>query len=94
MNAAYLPKTLKGKLARLAEEAGEVVTAYGKIQRFGLDTRYNPVLKRVTNRDYAVESNREAMMRELRDLESALNEARAALHKAPIDLTNPHADEG
>lgn len=35
MRIDLLPKTRKGKLARIVEECGEVIKAYGKLKRFG-----------------------------------------------------------
>lgn len=76
MNPAYVPKTLLQKLAYLAEEAGEVVSAVGKTIRWGTESS-NPELppeQRETNRDW--------ILRELVDLERAIRFAREALFDA------------
>lgn len=78
MNPAYLPKTREAKLARLTEEAAEVILELGKIGRFGLDTRFSFELMSVVG-DPAVESNREALLRELADLEDAIRAVREDL---------------
>jgi hypothetical protein len=62
----YLPMTLPNKLAHLAEEAGEVVAAVGKMLRFGLDSE-NPELP-----DGVREKNRVWLKRELADLKKAI----------------------
>lgn len=40
METKYLPKTMDGKLARLAEECAEVIQVVCKIQRFGIDNHH------------------------------------------------------
>lgn len=62
----YYPASLDQKLGYLAEEAGEVLAALGKSQRWGLDS-YNPELpeeKRETNAAW--------LMRELQDLKQSI----------------------
>ena len=76
MQDRYMPKTLKQKLGYLVEEAGEVQAAVGKTIRWGLFS-YNPELpeeQRETNRDW--------ILRELKDLERAVKWAREGLTNA------------
>jgi hypothetical protein len=62
----YLPMTLPNKLARLAEEAGEVVAAVGKTLRFGLDSENSEL-------PYGIrEKNRVWLKREIEDLKKAI----------------------
>lgn len=73
MNPKYRPKTTEQKLGYLVEECGEVLAAVGKAQRWGLDST-NPELPppdRETNRDW--------IMREVKDLERAIYFVREAL---------------
>lgn len=70
MTPKFLPKDRPGRLGRLMEECGEVLTCLGKIQRFGLDTRFDLKRMRIVKR--GAESNREALRRELRDLRHAI----------------------
>lgn len=65
MKPQYEPKTLDQALGYMVEEAGEVLAAIGKSQRWGLDS-FNPeipVAQRETNADW--------LWRELHDLEGA-----------------------
>lgn len=73
MKPQYEPKTLEQKLGYLVEECGEVMAAVGKTMRWGLESVNLdlPEDEQETNRDWIV--------RELRDLEGAINRARAAL---------------
>lgn len=71
MKKKYAPKTTGQKLGYLVEECGEVLAAVGKTQRWGLYS-YNPELsknKRETNRDW--------ILRELKDLERAIKLVRS-----------------
>jgi NTP pyrophosphatase (non-canonical NTP hydrolase) len=70
VNPRYAPKTRKKKLVRVVEEIGEVLQWFGKAERFGLATRFCYNRMRVV-RDKKVESNREGLRRELRDLRDA-----------------------
>jgi NTP pyrophosphatase (non-canonical NTP hydrolase) len=66
MKPQYEPKTEQQHLGYLVEEAGEVLAAAGKSQRWGLDSS-NPELpadQRETNADW--------LWREMRDLEGAI----------------------
>lgn len=66
MHRQFLPQDKQGKLDHILEECGEVITAYAKIIRFGPDScdPTVPEEERVTNMD--------ALLEELKDLESAL----------------------
>lgn len=69
----YKPKTTKQKLGYLFEECGEVLSAIGKSQRWGLDS-VNPELppsKQITNGKW--------IQRELKDLKRAIQLAEYAL---------------
>lgn len=79
MNHNYRPCTTETKLGYLVEECGEVMTAVGKTQRWGLDST-NPELP-VQER----ETNREWILRELYDLEYAIMLVRDALTRNSID---------
>jgi hypothetical protein len=66
MRADLMPTTREGKLARVLEECGEVVQAYGKLLRFG-----------ETATDYKTQKhydNRADLIEEMRQLQQALNE--------------------
>lgn len=63
MKVQFLPITLQGKIAHVMEECGEVQVAIGKAIRFGLDN-HHPVTK---------ETNRAAILREMRDLRMAIS---------------------
>lgn len=62
----YLPNNISDKLAHVSEEAGEVIAAIGKTQRFGLDS-YNPELPE-KEREYNVHW----IKRELKNLKAAI----------------------
>ncbi len=62
----YTPKDFASKLAHVIEEAGEVMAAAGKTQRFGLCS-YNPELPE-KEREY----NIHWLERELKDLKKAI----------------------
>lgn len=68
----YYPATVGQKLGYLVEECGEVLSAIGKTQRWGLDS-YNPDIGPES------ETNRAWILRELRDLEDACKIVREAL---------------
>ena len=69
----YYPKNILQKLAYLVEECGEVQTAVGKTLRWGLNS-YNPDLPEKER-----ETNREWVLRELKDLEQAIKIAKEGL---------------
>lgn len=84
MKKAYLPKTLGGKIGRLDEECSEVGSACAKTLRVCLEWHggnirgaladFNPDLppeKRETNRDW--------ILREIKDLEHAIKVVKKAL---------------
>lgn len=74
MHEKYIRNDINSCLAHLVEECGEVVSAVGKSQRFGLES-VNPELpeeERETNRDW--------LLRELDDLEAVARRVRNALH--------------
>ena len=66
-NHKYYPKTIQQKLGYLAEECGEVMAAVGKTLRWGLES-YNPELPEEER-----ETNREWLLRELKDLKQAIS---------------------
>lgn len=70
MNPRFAPKTSKAKVARVIEEIGEVLQWYGKAERFGMATRFCYNRMKVV-KDRSVESNREGLLREMRDLRDA-----------------------
>lgn len=65
MTPGYEPKNLVQALGLLVEECGEVQQAVGKIIRFGEDGSYDNG-----------ETNIQALVRELKDLELAIGQAR------------------
>lgn len=69
----YEPKNLAAKLGYLVEECGEVMSAVGKTQRWGLDS-VNPELPPEEQ-----ETNRDWILRELNDLEDAIEIVRNAI---------------
>ncbi len=73
MNPNYAPKTLQQKLGYLVEECGEVQAAVGKSIRWGLRS-VNPELPPEQQ-----ETNRDWILRELKDLERAVKLAQDAL---------------
>jgi NTP pyrophosphatase (non-canonical NTP hydrolase) len=68
----YYPRTIDQKLGYLVEECGEVMAAVGKTQRWGLGS-YNPDIGPDS------ETNRDWILRELRDMEQACQIVRDAL---------------
>lgn len=73
MKPQYMPKTLPATLGYLVEECGEVLAAVGKTQRWGPDS-FNPELPETD--PYHVtggrETNRQWILREMRDLSLAI----------------------
>lgn len=61
----YLPQGFNGKLSHVIEECGEVLAAAGKTLRFGLESS-NPLTS-------DPETNREWLLRELKDLKQAIS---------------------
>ena len=76
MKPQYEPKTVEQALGYLAEEAGEVLAAVGKTWRWGLES-VNPELPPEEQ-----ETNRHWILRELTDLEGAIERARRFLGAA------------
>lgn len=80
MNPKYIKTDINSCLAHLIEETGEVLSAVGKIQRFGLNS-FNPELppeERETNFDW--------LCREINDLEQSIIRLKIALNnEKPID---------
>lgn len=72
MKPEYKPISIDEKLGYLVEECGEVLAAVGKTRRWGLES-FNP------EPGASRETNREWILRELTDLESACAIVRAAL---------------
>ena len=66
MKEVYKPRTLTQKLGYLIEECGEVLSAVGKAQRWGLES-FNPELP-----DEEQETNADWIRRELKDLKRAI----------------------
>lgn len=73
MKPEYEPKNEGQALGYLVEECGEVLAAVGKSQRWGLES-VNP-----ENGD--PETNREWILRELKDLSGAIRRARKFLSR-------------
>ena len=71
-DSRYYPVTIEQKLGYVVEECGEVLAAIGKTQRWGLES-FNP------DPGASQETNREWILRELKDLESACSILREAL---------------
>ena len=73
MKPQYEPKTVEMALGYLVEECGEVLAAVGKSQRWGLASCNPeiPIEEQETNRDW--------VLRELKDLELAIKRARKFL---------------
>lgn len=65
-NPAYEPKTQEQAIGHLIEECGEVLAAAGKSLRWGLES-VNPEIP-VSEQ----ETNREWLLREIEDLETAI----------------------
>jgi len=72
MKPEYRPVSIDQKLGYLVEECGEVLQAVGKTQRWGLES-FNP------EPGASRETNREWILRELTDLEQAIEFVRWAL---------------
>ena len=72
MKPEYEPKTIDQKLGYLVEECGEVLAAVGKTQRWGLES-FNP------EPGASRETNREWILRELSDLQNAIDIVRTTL---------------
>lgn len=86
----YRPRTVDAKLGYLVEECGEVLAAAGKTQRWGLDS-YNPEVpedERETNRDW--------LLRELRDLKRAIYfiETAEEFYRSPHLASKPTEQAG
>jgi hypothetical protein len=73
MDAKYLPKSLSEALGWLVEEAAEVQAEVGKCIRFGLWS-WDP-------REPVREYNRDAILRELKDLRVAIDAAESWLDR-------------
>ena len=73
MEEKYRPRTTEQRLAYLVEECGEVLAALGKTGRWGLES-YNPELPEAER-----ETNREWILRELKDLRRAIDEVESDL---------------
>ena len=73
MKPEYEPTTVAETLGYLVEECGEVLAAVGKTQRWGLDS-VNPELPPAEQ-----ETNRDWILRELRDLAGAIHRVRRIL---------------
>lgn len=74
MKAEYEPKTLEQKLGYLVEECGEVMAGVGKTLRWGIDSS-NPELPKEER-----ETNRAWILRELVDLEGAIQRVKEELN--------------
>jgi NTP pyrophosphatase (non-canonical NTP hydrolase) len=68
-NPEYKPRTIEQHVGHVVEECGEVCQCIGKVMRFGL-YNYHPTTR---------ESNRDALLLELDDLECAISNLRTAL---------------
>jgi hypothetical protein len=73
----YEPKSLTSKLGYLVEECGEVLAAAGKSLRWGLES-VNPEIPPEQQ-----ETNRDWLLRELVDLDGAIQRVRAAVGEGP-----------
>lgn len=76
MKPQYAPKTFEAKVAYLIEESGETIAAVGKSLRWGWYS-VNPELRPASEQ----ETNRDWVLRELDDLESAIYLVREGLHR-------------
>lgn len=74
----FAPKTIWEKLAYFIEESSEANAAAGKTLRFGFDSR-NPDLNDPTS-----ETNREWLLRELHDVERAVQLLKEALESEEV----------
>jgi hypothetical protein len=82
----YEPKSLTSKLGYLVEECGEVLAAAGKSLRWGLES-VNPEIPPEQQ-----ETNRDWLLRELADLDGAIQRVRAAVGEGPsVTLTRHEA---
>ena len=81
MHNQYLPTDKETKLKHIIEECSEVILAYMKMERFGPEScdPTVPPENQITNR--------EALLLELKDLESAL--VRYRLHGFTLNTPNP-----
>ena len=75
-NLRYEPRTVEQALAYLVEECGEVLAAAGKSQRCGLGA-FNPEAPEAER-----ETNESWLLRELRDLEIAIELVRLFVGRA------------
>lgn len=82
MQSQWMPKTPEQRRAQLMEEIGEVLVEMGKCDRFGIDTRFDHTTNKPTTDKY-VESNREALIRELLDLRGAIDACLLDLYTKP-----------
>jgi len=80
MKPQYEPITTEETLGYLVEECGEVLAAVGKTQRWGLES-VNPEIPVAQQ-----ETNREWILRELKDL-------RDAIRRVEQDLSLPAEEE-
>lgn len=74
MKAEFLPTTPDGRRARLFEEMGEVLQAFGKAGRFGMESRHPD----------GGPTNREIILSELLDLRHAIGEVEGDVAKASV----------
>jgi hypothetical protein len=75
MKPGYGPRTATEALGHLIEEAGEVQQAAGKIIRFGFDGSYDNG-----------ETNKQALLREIHDLELAIIDAKRLIYGLPAQV--------
>ena len=75
MKPQYEPLTTEDKLGYLVEECGEVLAAVGKTLRWGLES-VNPEIPQPR------ETNREWILREIRDLKGAIRRVEKELRDA------------
>ncbi len=87
MNPEYMPDGEEQILGYLVEEAGEVLAAVGKSQRWGLES-CNPELSRGEQ-----EENGFWILRELIDLERAIKLTREMLDEKGFTYKEPDAGE-
>ncbi len=79
MDEKYRPKTIEAEMGWVVEEAGEVLAAIGKTQRWGLDSA-NPELPPKDQ-----EKNGDWIARELKDLKKAINMLQSSLSSMGYD---------
>lgn len=77
MKPQYEPHTVQQTLGYLIEECGEVLAAAGKSLRWGLDST-NPEIE---GDDDLLETNEEWLLREMVDLEGAIQRMRRMLRQ-------------